>query len=515
MANDIFKKLIEKEVAKSFDPVEQQRLRARDCFWEYCKLINPKFFKDSRPHLKNIADTLQALYEGRIIKFSELDEWKIVSFEDIAYAVSKGLSFFTCKKLMMNIPPRHAKSYTVTLFVQWMMGKDNENRVITVSYNETLSGRFSTGVRDGIDSTKIDASINIFSDVFPNTKIKAGDSSKQIWALDGQFFNYLGAGFGGTITGIGCRIGIIDDPIKNAEEANNDRVLENQWSWYTDTYLSRIEEGGIQIVIMTRWSTKDLCGRLQENEPDEWYVLCMKACLNEEAGLMLCPELLSFKSYTAKKRLTSPAIMEANFQQMPVDVKGRLYNDFQTYTGELEFDKIISYTDTADEGADFLVCWVAGIVGDELYVLDALYTDKAMEYTEPATAEMLNRNKVNEAIIESNNGGRGFARNVEQLLKKKYNNRKTLITWFHQGRNKKARILSNATLVMQRVFFPVGWESRWPELYRALISYQSKGKNDHDDAPDALTGLVEVAVGDVKGRGKFSFANKRVLGLHF
>lgn len=508
---DMFKKMAEKEIAKVTDPKERQKVLAEQIFWEYCKYINPKFYKESRPHLKEIAESLQALYEGRIIKFSELDEWKAVSFEDIEYARGRGLSFFICKKLMMNIPPRHAKSYTVTLFVQWMMGKNRENSVITVSYNETLASRFSTGVRDGIDATKLDEKLHIFSDIFPRTKIKAGDSAKQIWALEGNFFNYLGTGFGGTMTGIGCKIGIIDDPVRNATEANNDNALENQWCWYTDTFLSRIEHGGIQIIIMTRWSTKDLCGRLKESEPNNWYELCMKACLDEEKGIMLCPEIFSYQDYKDKKRLISPAIMQANFQQMPVDVQGRLYSEFMTYAlGEMEFDKIISYTDTADEGADYLSCFVAGVVGDYLYITDCLYSDKGMEYTEPLTAEMLNRNKVNEAIIESNNGGRGFARNVEELLKKKYKNKKTFVTWHHQSKNKKARILSNATLVINRVYFPIGWESRWPELYRALITYQAKGKNAHDDAPDALTGLVEFLIGDVKGRGKGCFINLNI-----
>ena len=97
--------------------------------------------------------------------------------------------------------------------------------------------------------------------MFPASRIKQGDASTQLWSLEGQFFNYLATGSGGTITGVGCRIGIIDDPIKNDKEAFNDRVLDEQWAWYCDTFLSRIEEGGLQIVNMTRWSTRDLCGR--------------------------------------------------------------------------------------------------------------------------------------------------------------------------------------------------------------------------------------------------------------
>ena len=107
---------------------------------------------------------------------------------------------------MLNVPPRHGKSYTVSLFVQWVYGKNIENKVIAVTYNEILAGRFSVNVRDGIDATRIDDNLVVFSDVFPEVKIKDGDAAKQIWALRGQYFSYLGTGFGGTITGVQLRL---------------------------------------------------------------------------------------------------------------------------------------------------------------------------------------------------------------------------------------------------------------------------------------------------------------------
>ena len=411
----------------------------------------------------------------------------------------------------MNIPPRHGKSYILTLFTQWMLGKDNENRIITVSYNETLATRFSATVRDGIDATKIDNNVTIFSDIFPETKIKFGDSAKQLWALEGQFFNYLGTGFGGTITGIGCRIGIIDDPVKNALEAYNDSVLEGQYDWYTNTYLSRIEEGGKQIINMTRWSTKDLCGKVLETEGDEWYVIKMKACLNSETGEMLCPELLSFKSYKDKTKpgKMAPEIAEANYQQEPIDAKGRLYQYFKTYTdlprdekGNLVFEEIINYTDTADEGSDKLCSGVAGVYKGEGYMLDVYYSGEGMEVTEPKTADLMVVNNVNKAKIESNNGGRGFARNVERIIWEKYKTKKVKITWFHQSENKMARILSNSTFVMEHLYFPFNWKERWPEYYKDMTTFQREGKNKHDDAPDGTTGIAEMIQGKRTGSKK-------------
>lgn len=455
---------------------------AQKSFWAFCVLRNPKFFRDDRPHLRELCDDLQGIYEGTLIN------------------PATGKPY---RKIMINIPPRHGKSYIITLFVQWIMGRNNETRCITVSYNDILAGRFARNVRDGIDATKIDDRFVVFQDIFPGTRIKHGDASAQMWSLEGQFFSYLGTGFGGTITGIGCSIGIIDDPIKNNEEAFNSRELDAQWSWYVDTFLSRIEsdEGreGIQIIIMTRWSTQDLCGRLSTSEDaDEWYVHERPACLDEEKGTMLCPSILSYEAYKKKRRLMSEEIADANLQQHPVDIKGKLYSDFATYAelpkeedGRSKFETILSYTDTADEGTDFLCSVVVGVYQGEGWVLDVIYTDKPMEVTEPDTAEQLDRCHVDTAHIESNNGGRGFARNVERLLWETHGTRSVDVQWFHQSANKHARILSNATFVTKHLYFPENWPKRWPQFYAAMNAYQKAGGNKHDDAPDAVTGIAE------------------------
>src|SRR5699024_8027812 len=115
-----------------------------------------------------------------------------------------------------------------------------------------------------------------------------------------------------------------------------------------------------------------------------------------------------------------------------------------------------------------------------------------MEETEPNTAKMLYENEVNKADIESNNGGRGFARAVERILKEKYSSNKTKINWFHQSKNKQARILTNSTWVMGHIYYTVNWRDRWPEYYKAMVTYQREGKNKHEDAPDATTGIAET-----------------------
>ena len=245
---------------------------------------------------------------------------------------------------------------------------------------------------------------------------------------------------------------------------------------------------------MTRWASGDLAGRALEHfkgEKKKCRQIMMKAM--QDDGSMLCDEVLSVGSYKMKCRAMGEDIASANYQQIPIDAKGKLYSSFKTYS-ELPkyFEKIQSYIDTADEGSDYLCNIVYGIYEREAYVLDVLYTKAPMEITETQTAKMLYENNVNKADIESNNGGRAFARNVERILREKFNTNKTIIKWFHQSKNKKARIISNSAWVMEHIYYPQNWRDKWPEYYKAMNSYQKEGKNKNDDAPDATTGVCEM-----------------------
>ena len=185
-------------------------------------------------------------------------------------------------------------------------------------------------------------------------------------------------------------------------------------------------------------------------------------------------------------------IASANYQQEPIDIKGRLYSEFKTYVDRPIFKRISAYTDTADTGKDYLASYIYGETMDkEAYILDILFTKEPMEVTEPLLARKLVENEVNLCWIESNNGGRGFARNVERLMRENHGTNQTTVKWFHQSKNKQARILTNATWLMEHVYFPDGWRNRWPELYKSLMTYQREGRNAHDDAQDALTGIAE------------------------
>lgn len=433
---------------------------ARRDFFDYCELMAPDFYKRSRQYLVQLANTLQ----------------------EFVFNSPK-------KVLVISIPPRTGKSRTASLFAEWTFGKDPTKKIMTGSYNETLSTQFAKTVRNTIQTQKVEPFIPVFSDVFPDVKIKQGDAAMNMWSLEGQYSSYLATSPSGTATGFGCSLMIIDDVIKNAQEANNQLTKQSHYEWFTNTMLSRLEEGGKIIIIMTRWASDDLAGRIINHFQDDAEIISLKAL--QDDGTMLCEDVLSRESYEEKKKLMSPDIFYANYQQEPIDLKGQLYTSFKTYDSLPQFEKIQSYTDTADTGSDYLCSIIYGIYQKEAYILDVIYTNEPMEITEPLVAKHIFEYKVNQADIESNNGGRGFARQISDYLTNTYNTNHTVIRPFHQSKNKQARILSNATWVMEHIYFPQNWHNKYPEFYKAITSYQREGKNLHDDAPDALTGVAE------------------------
>ena len=442
--------------------LEAKKELARRNFWEYCKLFDNRkdFYIDDKHYLKNLCDTLQNFMDS---------ENKI---------------------LVINMPPRFGKSRTATNFVQWLLGRNNKLKIMTGSYNETLSSSFAKQVRDMI-ATERTQGMTVYNDIFPATKIKYGEASMNKWALNGsQVANYLATSPTGTATGFGADLIVIDDLIKNSEEAFNANVLEKHIDWFTNTMLSRTEKGFKLIIIMTRWASNDLAGFILDNYEDVIHI--NYKAINED-GTALDENILSLEDFNFKTKNMDKAIVYANYQQEPIDLEGRLYKEFKTYD-KIPTEKITgikAYCDTADTGEDYLCNIIYADCRDSAYVIDVIYTKEPMEITEQLVAETYKKFGVNVADIESNNGGRSFGRTVEKLTQS-MGNLKTIINTFHQSGNKYTRILLNSAWVVNNIYMPVDWANKWQQFYKDVSSYQREGKNKHDDAPDALTGIAEM-----------------------
>lgn len=252
---------------------------------------------------------------------------------------------------------------------------------------------------------------------------------------------------------------------------------------------------------MQRLHPHDLCGYLMEAEPGEWTVLSLPCVTTDAQGREAA--LWPFKHSLAElKELArvDPFVFETQYMQNPRPLQGLMYE-----RGFREYDirpagKAVRkcYIDTADTGGDFLCAIVYDETDEANYVVDVLYTDKPMEYTEQATAEMLTRHKVERCNVESNNGGRGFCRNVESSCRR-FGNSRTIFSWFAQTANKQVRIFTRSAEAQNIVYMPRGWRHAFPAFASALLGYMKTGHNAHDDAPDALTGTVEKRATATKG----------------
>lgn len=418
------------------------------------------------------------------------------------------------RKLIVSVPPQHGKSVgATTLLPAYMLGLDPDTRIAIASYSGTLASRFNRRVQRIIESREYGA-------IFPATTIKQGTkpagyirTSDQVEIIDHRG-ELLSVGREGSLTGNRVDCFILDDLYKDAMEAQSPLIRQNCWEWYTSVVRTRMHNTSREIIVFTRWHEEDLIGKLMATErvrmlerwsdidavePDEWLYLNFEAIKSSppteidprERGEALWPEQHSVALLESKRRL-DPVRFEAMYQGHPTAREGLLYGD-----GFAEYDTLprdivrrACYTDTADGGGDYL-CSVAYVVDTDgvIYVTDVAHTQEAMDISERMVSEMLVRNDIREAVVESNNGGRGFARSLQRLTPT------VRIEWFHQSANKEARILSNSATVLHNIRMPRGWNLRWPEFYTNLTTYRRLFKaNKHDDAADVLTGIVEREV---------------------
>jgi predicted phage terminase large subunit-like protein len=444
--------------------------------------MDTSFFTDDKPHLKQIAEAFQAVSDGQI------------------------------KKLAISMPPRAGKSYITSLWCSWMLGNNSGGSIMRNSYAADLAYTFSYDIRQIVQTDK-------YLKIFPDIKLKSDRKAIDDWALESSKRGaYFCAGVGGPITGKGCDIaGILDDPIKNIEEAMSETIIDKVWKWYTSTHLSRFETGCPEIHIATRWSRKDPIGMLTDmfNIAYNKDFTVIKIPALDQYGKSFCEAIKTTTEYHEIKRITDDFIWEAEYMQNPIESKGLLFpvEELKRFTMEDLATKkpegVVGFTDTADKGEDYLCSPVGRVYNGYTYITDVVFTQDGVEITEPLVAKMIIDTNCYLMKIESNNGGGQFARNVRNLVKGKS---KCMIADEHQSSNKETRILMNAGYIKEHFYFRSDYEpgSDYDKFMRALTSYVKMGKNKHDDAPDGLTGLAEylrycVLPGAIKVESKDPF----------
>lgn len=417
-------------------------------------------------------------------------------FHEKYYEVLSKFAMGEIKKLMVFVPPQHGKSEGSTRRLPaYILGKDPEKKIAIVSYSSTKARKFNREIQRIIDDPA-------YSEIFPETKLSNGFDGYARTMDEVEVVGHQGGlktvGVGGPLTGEPVDVLILDDIYKDAKSAWSEVIRESHQDWFNTVADTRLHNNSQVLIVFTRWHEKDLAGYLLSKESD-WEVFTFPAIKvgppNEydprHEGEALWPERHNVeKLESIRKR--DPYVFGNLYQGDPKAKEGLLYKEFKLYRQlPTEATKKKAIVDTADTGDDFLCSIVYAVAPHGYYLLDVYYTAQGMEVTEERTALQFAKFRPEKARIESNNGGRGFARNVEKKSRD-LGNTITTFTWYHQTENKEVRIFTKAAEVQNMIYYPEGWDLMWPEFYSAVTGYMATGKNKHDDAPDGLTMIIEA-----------------------
>ena len=216
------------------------------------------------------------------------------------------------KRLIINMPPRHSKSeFASYLMPAWFLGRNPKLKIIQATHNTELAVRFGRKVRDLIDDPQ-------YKDIFPDTNLKEDNKGAGKWQTD-KGGEYFAAGVGAAVTGRGADLFIIDDP-HSEQDAMSDKALDEAYEWFMTGPRQRLQPGGAIVIVMTRWSKKDLTGRLikkmaQEKGADQWEVIEFPAIL--PSGKPLWKEFWKLEELESIKASVSPSKWAAQYMQRP------------------------------------------------------------------------------------------------------------------------------------------------------------------------------------------------------
>ncbi len=251
---------------------------------------------------KNFLAYAQHVYEGFIVGRHH----KIIAEKLERIATGK------LKRLIVNMPPRHSKSEMASyLMPSWFLGRNPKLKIIQATMNTELAVRFGRKVRDLIADP-------IYTEVFPETDLKQDSQAAGRWetSAGGEYF---AAGVGAAMTGRGADLLIIDDP-HSEQDALSSTAYDNTYEWYTSGPRQRLQPGGTIIIVQTRWSKKDLTGRLiqaqaKDTMSDQWEVVEFPAILPNDK--LLWPEFWNKDELLRVKASLSPMKWNAQWQQNP------------------------------------------------------------------------------------------------------------------------------------------------------------------------------------------------------
>ena len=390
------------------------------------------------------------------------------------------------KRLAVFMPPRHGKSELISkYFPAWYLGQNPECRVILTSYEADFAAGWSHKVRDLIAEHG-----RLFKD--PIT-VDQGSAARNRWDIYRHNGGMQSAGVGGAITGKGAKILIIDDPVKNAEQANSDTYRQKAKDWYSSTAYTRLEPDGAVILIQTRWHEDDLGGWLLSESSDDWTVLKLPA-INDK-GKPLWPDRFNLKRLMEIKAEVGQYWFSAMYQQEPQPPEGGIlkrgwlqYYDPKDKKGYLSNSTIYTAYDLAiseKETADYTVSCTAKVSGIDGHIYITDWTRDHLDFPKQQRLVVSNQTLHNADLIAIEDTAYQAA--LPQSLK----NHKLPIKTMKPLKDKVIRATSAFTMMEQgMVHLPLGH----PLIGEFENEYTHFPTGKHDDMIDATSMVLTLAM---------------------
>lgn len=395
--------------------------------------------------------------------------------------------------------PTH-NSALALFFLSWWGGKIPNRAILTISHNFVF-------VKEAYEQMKKiigkDSEYR-YHDVFPEATIKSTDAQGLTIALDksARFSTFTFASLGSNLAGRVRAESLLfcDDLIPNIEVALSEDQLNKVWTAYTSDLLQRKVSTARELHIATRWSVRDVIGRLElKYEAEPWAKFIKVPAMDSQGRSKF--DYPFHLGYTSEQlwRLRDDmdeATFNALYMQEPIEREGQLYADeeLQKFFSlpDRDPDAILAVCDTKDRGEDYFVLPIAYLYGNQVYIQDVICNDGKPEIVEELIAKALVKNKVQIARFESNSAGGEIAKNVQKLINDMGGF--TKITTKYTTANKETKIIVNSAYVKEHFLFKdnsvITKDREYKRMMQFLKSYTLKGKNKHDDVPDAMAMLA-------------------------
>ena len=411
-------------------------------------------------------------------------------------------------RLIIQAPPRSGKSELFSRrFPAWAFGQNPDLQIIAASYSTDLASRMNRDVQRIIDSEE-------YQGVFPETTLNgkniatvSGQSlrNSEIFEIVGHAGAYRSAGVGAGITGMGADIGIIDDPVKDAKEANSQTIRDAVWDWYTTTFYTRLSPKSGILLGMTRWHEDDLAGRLlreMANDGDQWRIVSFPAiaeCDEEyrNEGEALHPERYDLERLTKIKKAVGSQAWNALYQQRPSSKGGDIIKGawFKRYSVLPRMKRIIITADTAQKTKqhnDYSVLFVAGVGHDGgVYVLDLIRGKWEAPELEQKVSDVWNKYKslgVHKVYVEDKSSGTSLIQNIQRK-------QRIPIEGVQVDTDKYTRVLGvQGYIESGYIYLPN--DAEWIEDFiKECEAFTATDSHKHDDQVDAMVMAITELMG--------------------